>query len=166
MKEHLKFNNNIEELKEAEEQYYQSLNLEGIVELEHPSLKYAAYNIKISNVFIKKIAKMKAEIEEIKERLKSHKSEKFDKEKKEMDLDNIYNKLNDFEKKEDEDQKYYEHYLIYVAKRSDLSKNKEAEAAYIATSEGVIKLRIQYFLKCEKYFILYYDILNQLKNLV
>ena len=166
MEERLKINNNIEELKEAEEQYYQSLNLEGIGYLKYPSLKYAAYNVKISDVFINKIAQMKAQIEEIKGRIKNNKSEKFDKLIEEANLDDIYNKLTSFEKKEEDDQKFYEYYLIFVAKRSDLLKSKDSKIAYIGSSEDVIKLRIQYFLKCEKFFLIYNDILNQLKNLL
>ena len=113
-----------------------------------------------------KIEQMKAEIDEIKEKLKKAKAEKYDKLIEESNLGVIYDKLTSFEKKEEEDKNYYEHYLIYVAKRSDLLKSKEGKAAYIATSEDVIKLRIQYFLKCEKFFLIYNDILNQLKILL
>ena len=46
MENRIRIDNKLEELKEREKEYYQSLNLDGFGNLKYPSLKYAIFNMK------------------------------------------------------------------------------------------------------------------------
>ena len=62
MENRIRIDNKLEELKEREEEYYLSLNLDGFDNLKYPSLKYAIFNMKISREFENKITIIKKTI--------------------------------------------------------------------------------------------------------
>ena len=54
--------------------------------------------------------------------------------------------------------------MARVAKKYDLLNNEPAKNVYINSSEDIIKTQIQFYMKCEKNFLLFKDIINKLKN--
>ena len=160
----LKIDNTLEDLKEAEEIYCQSLNMDGFEDLEFPSLKYTVFNMKISRAFRAKIANMEEDIILLKNKLNNYKGDKIDPAKENENLDDIYQKLTSLEDKDKEEEKFYEKYLIMIAKRADTLKNEPSKKVYIGSSEEILKNRIEYFLKCEKKFLIYNDKIKLLKK--
>ena len=170
MKVENKIGNNFcdfEELKEVREIYINSLYPadKEIFQLKFPSLIYAIYNKKLSKTFIKRINELKADITKIIGKLNNYKGPKIDATEEKLKLDEIINKLNSLEKQENDDYEYYLDFLVGVAKRSDTLKNEEAKNVYIKTSEDIIKMRMEYYMKHEKNFLLFNDNINKLKNI-
>ena len=82
MENRIRIDNKLEELKEREEEYYQSLNLDGFDNLKYPSLKYTIFNMKISREFKNKITIIKNDIKELKDKLNKYKGNRLDSKKK------------------------------------------------------------------------------------
>ena len=164
MENRIRIDNKLEELKEREEEYYQSLNLDGFDNLKYPSLKYAIFNMKISREFENKITIIKNDIKELKDKLNKYKGNRFDSKKEIKKLVDIDEELATLLSKDDDDEQFYRAYLIHVAKRSDILNNEIAKKVYISSSEQILKSRIEYFLKCEKKFLIYNDFIKQIKN--
>lgn len=163
----LKIDNSLEELKEAEEIYCQSLNMVGHegLNLELPSLKFTVFNMKISKVFRAKIAHIKEDIILLKNKLNNYKGNKIDNVKENAYLDDIYKTLTSLEDKDIAEEKFYERYLIVIAKRADTLNDEPSKKVYIGSSEEILKNRIEYFLKCEKQFLIYNDNIIVLKKI-
>jgi len=157
--------NSIPELQQRIESYYGSLNINGYEDVQKiPSLKYCVYNYKISEIFLNKIEQIKKDIKELKNRLKDYSGVLLDIGNEKKKLDNIENDLNSLSKKELDEELFFRDYLVSVAKHSDVMNSENAKKVYVGSSEEIIESRIRYFLKCEKKFILYNDIINQLNN--
>ena len=163
MENRIKIDNKFEELKEREEIYCQCLNLDDFGHLTYPSLKYTVYNMKISKEFKNKITQMKNDINELKDKLNKYKGNRIDSKKEIKKLDNIDGELTALLTKDNEDEEFYETYLIHIAKRADTLKNEIAKNVYTSSSEQILKSRIEYFLKCEKKFLIFNDFIQQLK---
>ena len=116
---------------------------------------------KISIEFTDKISKIKKDIEEIKDKLNRYKGHRIDAAKEIEKLDAIYNELIQLENKDIAEEKYYQQYLIDVAKGYDVLKNEIATKVYNNSSQDILKSRIEYFLKCKKNFN---HIINSIKN--
>ena len=57
--------------------------------------------------------------------------------------------------------------MIKVAKKYVVLSNEHAKNVYILynnSSEDIIKSQIQFYMKCEKNFLLFKDVINKLKN--
>ena len=54
--------------------------------------------------------------------------------------------------------------MIKVAKKYVVLSNEPAKNVYINSSEDIIKSQIQFYMKCEKNFLLFKDVINKLKN--
>ena len=72
--------------------------------------------------------------------------------------------MNSFEKETNYVCLFYKIYLAKVAKKYDVLKNKPAKNVYVNSSEDIIKSQIQFYMKCEKKFLLFKDVINKLKN--
>ena len=164
MEKRFKIDNKFEELKEREEEYYQSINLDGFNNLEYPSLKYAVFNLKISREFEIRITGIKDDINELKDKLNKYKGNCIDTKKEIKKLDDIDEELTTLLSKEYGDEEFYRDYLVHVAKRSDTLNNEIAKSVYISSSEQILKSRIEYFLKCEKKFLIYNEFIKEIKN--
>ena len=163
MENRMIIDNKLEELKEREEIYCQCLNLDDFGHLTYPSLKYTVFNMKISKEFKNKITQMKNDINELKDKLNKYKGNRIDSREEIKKLDNIDGELTALLTKDNEDEEFYETYLIRIAKRADTLKNEVAKNVYISSSEQILKFRIEYFLKCEKKFLIFNDLIQQLK---
>ena len=164
MENRIRIDNKFEELKEREETYCRCLNLDDFGYLTYPSLKYTVYNMKISKEFKNKITQMKNDINELKDKLNKYKGNRFDSKKEIKKLVDIDEELATLLSKDNDDEQFYRAYLIHVAKRSDTLNNEIAKKVYISSCEQILKSRIEYFLKCEKKFLIYNDFIKQIKN--
>ena len=54
--------------------------------------------------------------------------------------------------------------MARVAKKYDVLNNEPAKNVYINSSEDIIKSQIQFYMKCEKNFLLFKDVINKFKN--
>lgn len=157
----LSINNELEEISKL---YYNCINLDKIKLLESPSLKYALYNLNLFEAFKVRISQMNTEIEELKKSLKIYKS-KFDTTEEIEKLNEIKNKLIDIEKEAINEYHFYKIYLINTAEEYDFSKDSKTKGVFIKCSKDIIKFRIKYYLNYEKYFIIYSDIFNEIKQI-
>ena len=156
----------IPELHEIEEDYYGCLDMNGFEEVKKiPSLKYCVYNYKISNVFLDKIEQIKNDISALKNRVRNYSRDLLDIDKENKEIENIVKDLDSLYKKELDDELFFRKYLLSVAKRSDVLKNECANKVYADSSEEVIFSRIKYFIKNEKKFLIYNDIIKQMNSL-
>ena len=96
--------------------------------------------------------------------MNNYEGNEIDKTQENTKLSNILEKVAIFEKECSEDYDFYEEYLITLAKRKDVLNNKIATQIYIKSSEEIIKFRIKKFLKQEKHFIIFNEIIYKLKN--
>ena len=80
-------------------------------------------------------------------------------------MDEINSKLTQFLTEDSDDYNFYKEYLVTAAKRRDVINNEIAKKVYVETSEEIIKSRIKKFLQQEKNFIIFNDIILQLKNI-
>ncbi len=151
-----------DELKDAANIYYKCINLNGIEELKSPSLKYSLYNWNLFEAFNFRRERLKTEIEKLKERLKNYKGDKLDINKEMIRLDDISSKLETFGKESNETFDFYCKYLGKLAKKYDTIIDDTVKSVYINSSEEVIFSRIKYYIKCEKYFLIYNEIIKQL----
>ena len=151
-----------DELKDAANIYYKCINLNGIEELKSPSLKYSLYNWHLFEAFNFRRERLKTEIEKLKERLKNYKGDKLDINKEMIRLDDISSKLETFGKESNETFDFYRKYLGKLAKKYDTIIDDTVKSVYINSSEEVIFSRIKYYIKCEKYFLIYNEIIKQL----
>ena len=155
-----------EELKQREKIYYKSLTTDNFPKLEFPSLKYAVFNFKVTEVFRNKIKAIRRDIAAIKEKINKYKGNKINIEEENKKLDEINIKMTQLEAEDSEDYNYYKEYLITAAKRRDVINNEIAKKVYVETSEEIIKSRIKKLLNQEKNFIIFYDIIFQLNNII
>ena len=118
----------------------------------------------ISREFENKITIIKNVIKELKDKLNKYKGNRIDSKKEIKKLDNIDGELTTLLTKDNEDEEFYETYLIHIAKRADTLKNEIAKNVYTSSSEQILKSRIEYFLKCEKKFLIFNEFIQQLKN--
>ena len=134
--------------------------------MEFPSLKYAVFNFEVSEVFRNKIKAIKRDIATLKAKINKYKGNKINIEEENKKLDEINIKMTQLEAEDSEDYNYYKEYLITAAKRRDVINNKIAKKVYVETSEEIIKSRIKKLLNQEKNFIIFYDIIFQLNNII
>ena len=146
-----------DELKDAANTYYKCINLNGI-----ESLKYSLYNWHLFEAFNIRRERLKTEIEKLKERLKNYKGNKLDINKEMIKLDDISSKLETFGKESNETFDFYCKYLGKLAKKYDTIIDDTVKSVYVNSSEEVIFSRIKYYINCEKYFLIYNDIIKQL----
>ena len=151
-----------DELKDAANIYYKCINLNGIEELKSPSLKYSLYNWNLFEAFNFRRERLKTEIEKLKERLKNYKGDKLDINKEMIRLDDISSKLETFGKESNETFDFDCKFLGKLAKKYDTIIDDTVKSVYINSSEEVIFSRIKYYIKCEKYFLIYNEIIKQL----
>ena len=151
-----------DELKDVANIYYKCINLNGIESLKSPSLKYSLYNLHLFEAFKIRNERLKTEIEKLKERLKNYKGNKLDINKEMIRLDEISSKLETFGKEAKESFDFYCKYLGKTAKKYDTIIDEKVKNIYINSSEEVIFSRIKYYINCEKYFLIYNEIIKQL----
>ena len=151
-----------DELKDAANIYYKCINLNGIESLKSPSLKYSLYSLHLFETFNIRRERLKTEIEKLKERLKNYKGNKLDINKEMIRLDEISSKLETFGKEAKESFDFYCKYLGKTAKKYDTIIDDTIKSIYINSREEVIFSRIKYYINCEKYFLIYNDIIKQL----
>lgn len=157
-----------EELREIRQIYMNSLYAaEGeILKLKNLTWKYAVYNKILSETFTDRIDAIKADIKVIIEKLNNYKGSKIDPKEEKLKLDEIMNKLNSLEKKEYDDYNYYCDYLVGIAEKRITLKSEEANNIYVKTSEGILQIIANNYLKHEKTFLLFNDNINKLKNIL
>jgi hypothetical protein len=153
-----------EEIKNAEILYYRSLNIGIDLVDDIPSLKYGIYFSNINSVYQIKIKYIKEDIDLLLKKLDEYKGSKINISEQKNKLDDINKQLDVFLKESKEDFEFYRHYLVSLAKKSDVLNNKNVTDVYIKSSEELIKNKIQFFLKKEKNFILFKDSINYLKK--
>ena len=153
-----------EEIKNAEILYYRSLNIGIDLVDDIPSLKYGIYFSNINDVYQIKIKHIKEDIDLLLKKLDEYKGSEINISEQKNKLDDINKQLDVFLKESKEDFEFYRHYLVSLAKKSDVLNNKNVTDVYIKSSEELIKNKIQYFLKKEKNFILFKDSINYLKK--
>ena len=151
-----------DELKDAANIYYKCINLNGIKTLKSPSLKYGLYHMHLFETFTKRRERLKAEIEKLKEKLKNYKGDKIDINKEMIRLDDISSKLEILGKEAKEFYDFELTYLGKVAKKYDTIIDDTVKGIYVNSSEEVIFSRIKYYINCEKYFLIYNEIIKQL----
>ena len=151
-----------DELKDVANIYYKCINLNGIETLKSPSLKYSLYNFNLFEAFNIRNGRLKTEIEKLKERLKNYKDNKLDINKELIRLDNISSKLETFGKESKESFDFYCKYLGKLAKKYDTIIDDTVKNVYVNSSKEVIFSRFKYYINCEKYFLIYNDIIKQL----
>ena len=151
-----------DELKDAANIYYKCINLNGIKLLKSPSLKYGLYYLNLFEVFTERRERLKTEIEKLKEKLKNYKGDKIDINKEMIRLDDISSKLETLGKEAKELFDFDLTYLGKVAKKYDTIKDDTVKSIYVNSSEEVIFSRIKYYINCEKYFLIYNEIIKQL----
>ena len=157
-----------DELREIRQFYINSL-YDADIKIEiskYPSLIYAIYNKKLSKTFINRINVIKKDIKEILEKLNNYKDLKIEPKEEKLKLDEIINKLNSIEKKENDDYAYYCDFLIGVEKNLDSLKNEEAKNVYVNKSIEILNIRLNNYLKNEKSFLIFNDNINKLKNIL
>jgi len=166
MELNIPIDNTSEELKEAVNIYNNCLNSNGndLQALKSPSLKYNIYLWRLFEAFIKRINQMRADIKEIKIKLFDYEGNEIDILEEKKKLNEISNNLDSFEKEGNDAYQFYRPYLARVAKKYDVLNNEPAKNVYINSSEDIIKTQIQFYIKCEKNFLLFKDIINKLKN--
>ena len=153
-----------EEIKNAEILYYRSLNVGIDLVDDIPSLKYGIYFSNINDVYQIKIKHIKEDIDLLLKKLDEYKGSEINISEQKNKLDDINKQLDVFLKESKEDFEFYRHYLVSLAKKSDVLNNKNVTDVYIKSSEELIKNKIQFFLKKEKNFILFKDSINYLKK--
>ena len=153
-----------EEIKNAEILYYRSLNIGVDLVDDIPSLKYGIYFSNINSVYQIKIKYIKEDIDLLLKKLDEYKGSEINISEQKNKLDDINKQLDVFLKESKEDFEFYRHYLVSLAKKSDVLNNKNVTDVYIKSSEELIKNKIQFFLKKEKNFILFKDSINYLKK--
>ena len=153
-----------EEIKNAEILYYRSLNIGIDLVDDIPSLKYGIYFSNINDVYQIKIKHIKEDIDLLLKKLDEYKGSEINISEQKNKLDDINKQLDVFLKESKEDFEFYRHYLVSLAKKSDVLNNKNVTDVYIKSSEELIKNKIQFFLKKEKNFILFKDSINYLKK--
>lgn len=153
-----------EEIKNAEILYYRSLNINIDLVDDIPSLKYGIYFSNINSVYQIKIKYIKKDIDLLLKKLDEYKGSEINISEQKNKLDDINKQLDVFLKESKEDFEFYRHYLVSLAKKSDVLNNKNVTDVYIKSSEELIKNKIQFFLKKEKNFILFKDSINYLKK--
>jgi hypothetical protein len=153
-----------EEIKNAEILYYRSLNINIDLVDDIPSLKYGIYFNNINYVYQIKIKYIKKDIDLLLKKLDEYKGSEINISEQKNKLDDINKQLDVFLKESKEDFEFYRHYLVSLAKKSDVLNNKNVTDVYIKSSEELIKNKIQFFLKKEKNFILFKDSINYLKK--
>ena len=153
-----------EEIKNAEILYYRSLNIGIDLVDDIPSLKYGIYFSNINSVYQIKIKHIKEDIDLLLKKLDEYKGSEINISEQKNKLDDINKQLDVFLKESKEDFEFYRHYLVSLAKKSDVLNNKNVTDVYIKSSEELIKNKIQFFLKKEKNFILFKDSINYLKK--
>ena len=147
-----------DELKDVANIYYKCINLNGIKTLKSPSLKYGLYHMHLFETFTKRRERLKAEIE----KLKNYKGDKIDINKEMIRLDDISSKLETFGKESNETFDFDCKYLGKLAKKYDTIIDDTVKSIYVNSSEEVIFSRIKYYINCEKYFLIYNEIIKQL----
>ena len=151
-----------DELKDVANIYYKCINLNGIESLKSPSLKYSLYNLHLFEAFKIRNERLKTEIGKLKERLKNYKGNKLDINKEMIRLDDISSKLETFGKESKESFDFDCKYSGKLTKKYDTIIDDTVKGIYVNSSEEVIFSRIKYYINCEKYFLIYNEIIKQL----
>ena len=121
-----------------------------------------SYNLHLFEAFNIRRERLKTEIDKLKEILKNYKGNKLDINKEMIRLDDISSKLETFGKESNETFDFYCKYLGKLAKKYDTIIDNTVKSVYVNSSEEVIFSRIKYYIKCEKYFLIYNEIIKQL----
>ena len=150
-----------DELKDVANIYYKCINLMAS-NLKSPSLKYGLYNLHLFEAFNIRRERLKTEIDKLKEILKNYKGDKLDINKEMIRLDDISSKLETFGKESKESFDFDRKYLGKLAKKYDTIIDDTVKGIYVNSSEEVIFSRIKYYINCEKYFLIYNEIIKQL----
>ena len=166
MQINIPIDNTSEELKEAVNIYkkYLYVNEEDLRTAKYPSLKYNICFYRLFQAFTKRINQMRADIKEIKIKLFDYEGNEIDILDEKKKLNEITNNLDSFKKEANDAYQFYKPYLIKVAKKYVVLNNEPAKNVYINSSEDIIKSQIQFYMKCEKQFLLFKDVINKLKN--
>ena len=151
-----------DELKDAANIYKNCINLNDIKLLKSPSLKYGLYYLHLFEAFTKRRERLKTEIEKLKEKLKNYKGDKIDINKEMIRLDDISSKLETFGKESKESFDFDCKYSGKLTKKYDTIIDDTVKGIYVNSSEEVIFSRIKYYINCEKYFLIYNEIIKQL----
>lgn len=155
----------IEELKKAEEYYKQALYVtkEEMEIAQKPSLVYALYTLHLLYAFRDRVEQIDNDIKDIEQKLNSCKSDKFDAKRIKENLSNYKDILNPIKKEAEENYLFYRTYLAKTAKKADTLNDITVNNVYIKTSEEVVKIQINNYLKYEKSFLLIKENLNKIK---
>ena len=163
----MKLTNSYEELKEAKEIYIKYLLASGekVKRIKYPSLKYMIYSYQLLEAFKDRINQIKSNINEIKEKINDFEGNKIGRIKEIEKLDENMNKLISLEKEAKDGYEYYKTYLIGTARISDDLGDETAKNVYVKSSYDIIKSQIEFYMKCEKYFVIFKDDINIIKNI-
>ena len=156
--------NTHEELKEVALLYNNSINLENSKYLVSPSLKYALFNFNLFNLFKARLKNICYDIENLKKNLNNYKGKEIDVNEEKKRLDEASEVLRKFENESKETYDVYKVYLAKVSRKYDELNNISSKKIYVKSSEEIIFSRIKYYLMCEKYFLIYNDIITQLRS--
>ena len=77
-------------------------------------------------------------------------------------LDDISSKLETFSKEVKNSFDFHRKYLGKIATKYDTIIDDTVKSIYVNSSEDVIFSRIKYYITCEKYFLIYNDIIKRL----
>ena len=158
--------NTYEELKEVALLYNNSINLKDIKYLVSPSLKYALYNLNLFEIFEARLKSIRTDIENIIKNLKNYKGKEIDVIEENKRLDEASEVIRKFESEAKDAYDFYKVYLAKVAKKYEELNDISSKKVYVKSSEEIIFSRMKYYLVCEKYFLIYSDIIKQLRRFV
>ena len=158
--------NTYEELKEVALLYNNSINLKDIKYLVSPSLKYALYNLNLFEIFEARLKSIRTDIENIIKNLKNYKGREIDVIEENKRLDEASEMIRKFESEANDAYDFYRVYLAKVTKKYDDLNDISSKKVYVKSSEEIIFSRMKYYLVCEKYFLIYSDIIKQLRRFV
>ena len=167
MKDNKKVQNNhyeMEELTELEELYKDSLYLQKPKYSKYRSLKYSFYYLNLIDHFDLKIQDIETDIETIKRILKNYKGSEVNVPEAILTVNDISNQLNVIKIGSDTEYIFYAEYLLNLSKKYKKMKNEETKKIYMNSSKDIINRRIEYNIKYEKIFIMFSDIIKELKN--
>ena len=156
--------NTYEELKEVALLYNNSINLKDIKYLVSPLLKCALYNLNLFKVFDARLKSIRTDIENIKKNLKNYKGKEIEVIEENKRLDEASEVIRKFESEAKDAYDFYKVYLAKVAKKYEELNNISSKKVYVKSSEEIIFSRMKYYLVCEKYFLIYNDIITQLRR--
>ena len=158
------FFDKFEELNDKRCIYNNCFTLDNRVKNDYPSLKYANYHMNFFNAFHNDLIALKRDAKKLLVQLNNYKGDKINTPQEKEKINKIISELIEINKNEDNEYEYYDKFLAVIAKNYDTFKTKESEDIYKNTSEDILYIRIKNFLKYEKTFIIFKEIINKLNN--